>query len=74
MLAVQTSELEIVDIILKANSQPLFVNKIGDKGTALSIAAQNNNLEIVKRLLSVPGIDPNLYSTNSKTPLIEAFY
>lgn len=31
-----------------------------------------NNLEIVKRLLSIPGIDPSLYEPNNDTPLITA--
>ena len=31
-----------------------------------------NNLEIVKRLLAIPGIDPNLYYDDDRTPLISS--
>lgn len=72
-LAVQTSDVEIVDKILKVNSKPSFINQIGINGTALSIAAKNGDIEIVKKLLSIKGIDPNLYSVDNTTPLIAAF-
>ena len=56
--AVSTHDVEIVDLILKYNSEPSFVNQ-NQQRNAFSEACINNDLAIVKRLLSVPGIDPN---------------
>lgn len=56
--SIQSNNLDIVDIVLKYKSTPDFINK----GNALSIAVMKNNLEIVKRLLSLPSINPYLYS------------
>lgn len=70
--AVNTDDSEIVDIILKYNSKPSFINKKSKNGTALTIAVSHNNLDIVKRLLSLPGINVNLYNKEDQTPLILA--
>ena len=70
--AVLADNLEIVDLILECNKEPSFINKVTEKGTALTIAVQNNNLEMVKRFLSLPNIDPNLYCKFNKTPLFKA--
>ena len=71
-LAVNMNDLDLVELILKYNSEPSFINSRFRDGTALSIAVTNNNLLIVKRLLSIPGIDPNLFGANNNSPLIEA--
>lgn len=71
-IAVSTDDLEIVNIILDHYCQPYFINKIDQTGTALTIATSNNNLSIVKKLLSIPGINPNLYDNNGATPLMIA--
>ena len=68
VLAVQTRDLEMVNIVLNYNSQPYFVNRLTSNGTALWHAVRINSIEIVNRLLSIPGINPNLYSLyNDKT-------
>lgn len=59
--AVSTNNIEIVDIVLKYNKKPFFVNQIFSGGTALQIVVEKNNLLIVKRLLSIQGINPALY-------------
>ncbi|KAK8894591.1 hypothetical protein M9Y10_023027 [Tritrichomonas musculus] len=67
---VQTEDIEIVDLILKYNSEPSFVNKVTVDGTCLCLAVNLRNKEIVERLLCVPGIDLNLYdSRRNQTPL-----
>lgn len=70
--AVKTHDIELVEKVLKCQNKPSFINQISDKGTALNIAVCNNDIAIVKRLLSVPGINPNLYIGNKITPLISA--
>ncbi|KAK8872159.1 hypothetical protein M9Y10_007921 [Tritrichomonas musculus] len=70
--AVKTLDVDLVDIVIKHNSKPAFINKITDKGTALCIAASKNNLQIVKLLLSLQGIDPTLYNKYNETPLLIA--
>ena len=67
--AVSTHDLEMVDLVLKYNSEPSFVNQ-NQQRNAFSEACINNDLAIVKRLLSVPGIDPSLYENKDQTPLI----
>lgn len=68
--AVKTQDIEIVNMILNKNSEPSFVNKLSEDGTALNIAVSLNQLDIVKRLLSIPGIDPSLFGKNKQTPLV----
>ncbi|KAK8894590.1 hypothetical protein M9Y10_023026 [Tritrichomonas musculus] len=66
---VQTEDIEIVDLILKYNSEPSFVNKVTVDGTCLCLAVNLRNKEIVERLLCVPGINLNLYDSRNQTPL-----
>ncbi|KAK8842926.1 hypothetical protein M9Y10_025792 [Tritrichomonas musculus] len=70
--AVKTQNLDLVNMILNYNSHPSFVNQKSANGPVLSLAVHDNNVPIVKRLLSVPGIDPNLYDKSNITPLISA--
>lgn len=71
-LAVQSNDLDIVDIVLKYNDQPFFINKRFENGTALTIAVSNNNMEIYKRLISLEGIDPCLFGCHNINPLIQS--
>lgn len=71
--AIESDDLEIFDMILEHNKKPFFVNQIDEeKGTPLHFAVINNKLDFVKRLLAVPGINPNLYSFGYETPLCAA--
>ena len=72
--AVNTRSLEMVDIVLQHKNKPYFVNKNSINGTALSIATRNNDIEIVKLLLSVPGINASIYNKNLATPLQTSVY
>ena len=72
LLAVCSHDLELVEIILEHDSQPSYINKLCDYGTALSVAVENGDLQIVKKLLSLPGINPSLYSHQNATPLTTA--
>ena len=47
---------------------------ITQEGTALHSAVSRRDIPIVKRLLSVPGIDPGLVNHLYKTPLTIAIY
>ena len=67
--AVKSNNLEIVNIILKYNSEPSFINYRSRDGTALFIAAQEDCIDIFKRLISIPKINPSLYNKNGITPL-----
>lgn len=67
--AVNSGDIEIVKIILKYNDKPSFINKVKSNGTVLHLATNNNDLEMVKFLLTVPGINPNLVDSNKNTPL-----
>lgn len=68
-LAVQTNDLEIVKLVLKYHNQPSFINKRFINGTALTIAATNNNSDIFKHLLKLKGIDPYLFGARNLNPL-----
>ena len=70
--AVETHDPKIVKIILKYINKPKFINKRTPNGTALCIAVQNDDFEIVQLLISVPEIDVNLYDSFKNTPLIIA--
>ena len=70
--AVSSRNIDIVNIILNHSSKPSFINRISSEGTALNKAVVLNEINIVKRLLSLPGIDPNLYAKNNNTPLVSA--
>ena len=67
--SIKTDDVEIVDLILKYNSDASFVNQKTVQGPALIIAIKRRNLEIVKRLLCVPGIDLSLYDDENQTAL-----
>lgn len=71
-LALSMNSIELVELVLKYNSKPSFINKKSSEGTALHIACINNNLDIVKLLLSVPGIDPSLVDQQNHTTLLIA--
>ena len=70
--AVRTHDVAIVDLILKYNSEPSFVNKKSMYGTAIHIASSSKDLDIVKRLLSVPGINPGLFNKSHENALSAA--
>ena len=70
--AIKTNDVSIVDFVIKHNSKPSFVNQRGANGTALCESVSNGNIDIIKRLLSIPGIDLNSYNRNNETPLISA--
>lgn len=70
--AVHSSNIDIVNMILSLKSDPTFINMIDKDGTALNIAVRNNNTEIVKRLLSLPGINTTYYDFDDCTPLMTA--
>ncbi|KAK8836958.1 hypothetical protein M9Y10_036992 [Tritrichomonas musculus] len=67
--AVETNDLDIVDLVLKYNKKSSLVNKVLRSRTPLCIAVKNNNLPIVQRLLSLDNIDPNLRDQNNPNPL-----
>lgn len=70
--AVFFNDIESVNKVLEHNSKPSIVNKNYINGTVLNYAVSMNYLDIVKRLLSVPGIDVNLCSIQDDPPLIVA--
>ena len=70
--AIDTKDIKIVDIVLKYNSEPSFINLIFNKKTAINYAVSLNNLDIVKRLLSIKGIDPSIYDQQGKNALTQA--
>lgn len=72
--AINTHDIELVNLILEYNNKPSFINKRSKDGTALYISVKNNDLELVRRLLLVPGINPSLYEGDNKTPLILAVF
>ena len=70
---VESHNVELVDKILQINSKPYFINQFSDSGTVLNIAVKNNDMQIIQRLLSIPGININSYEPkNGDTPLISA--
>ena len=70
--AVSVEDKKIVELVLKHDSLPSFINKISKNGTALSIAVKLKNIDIVKILLSISGIEPSI-NIDGETPLITAF-
>ena len=66
--AIKNKNINLVNLILKYNKKPSFINKLTENGSALNIAI--DNIEIVNILLSIPGIDVNLYGKNNLTPLL----
>lgn len=65
-------DLEIVKIVIKKDSLPSFINQVSAIGTALNVSVFNKDIDIVKFLLTIPRIDPNLYEQSNYTPLITA--
>ncbi|OHT04507.1 hypothetical protein TRFO_28020 [Tritrichomonas foetus] len=70
--ATQLERLEIIKLIVEKNNSPSYINSISPEGTAISIAIQKKNLEIVKYFLSIPGINLDIYQKDHKTPLMVA--
>ena len=71
-LAVLDGYLDIVDIILKYYNEPSIVNKNSKDGTILHVAIDRSDVQMVKRILKIPGIDPLLYNNEMKSALYMA--
>ena len=65
-LAVNKNDIDLVNIVLKYQHDPDLINKVWDDGTALIKAVCNNNIEIVRRLFTVPGVNPSIYYSKGK--------
>ncbi|KAK8838680.1 hypothetical protein M9Y10_032718 [Tritrichomonas musculus] len=69
-LAVKTNDFSFVKVILKyyrCNGNANFlINCLESKGTALTLAVRNNNIKIIKLLLTIPEINPSLCNLNDK--------
>ena len=61
--AVRTN-VEIVKTVIKYKNHPSFINRRTNEGSALCIASRYNRIEIVEFLLSVPGINVNVFDNN----------
>ncbi|KAK8881201.1 hypothetical protein M9Y10_003933 [Tritrichomonas musculus] len=73
LYAIHIGDIEIINKILQINCKPSFINQISVFGTALTIAAHENHIHIVKRLLEIDQIDVNNFEMkNGNTPLIIA--
>ena len=59
----------VVDEMLRKNTSPDFLNTNTREGTALCEAARTNNIEIVRLLISKPGIDVHIYNSSHDTAL-----
>lgn len=70
--AVKVDNIDIVKMIIKKNSSPSFINQRIANETALTISIDRNNKEIFDVLISLPGIDLNVYVDNFNTPLIKS--
>jgi ankyrin repeat protein len=72
--AVRSQNVELLRSVLESGHSSEFINQLcsDGSGTPLCIAAAGGDLEIVKLLLSVPGIDANLCNSSGETPLIIA--
>lgn len=70
--AVLTNDIKMVDLVLKYNNDTFFINQMKSGKTALLLAVEKQNLPIVKRLLSIPGINPNLVNKSNEYPLISS--
>lgn len=66
---VRQLDLDLVNIFLKYNSQSEFINQVRNNGTALSTAVYYSCTPIVKRLLSIPGINASIPFNGYETPL-----
>lgn len=72
--AINTCDLDIINIILKHINKPSFINEILYNETVLIKAISMNELQIVKRLLSIQGINPGIYTLKLKPALILAIH
>ncbi|KAK8892562.1 hypothetical protein M9Y10_029795 [Tritrichomonas musculus] len=72
--AVSTHDLEMVDLVLKYNSEPGFINHVTKDGTAFMNAIKTGDYDIAKRLLSVPGIDLSLCNIHGENCLTLAIF
>ena len=68
--AIKCKDLKAINIILENNSMPSFINQISIDGTALNLATKLNDLSIVKRLLSLQGINPDICDSKGMTPIM----
>ena len=71
IMAANTNDIKIVELVLEYFDLR-FINEITEEGTALTIAAEKSNLEIVNKLLSIEGIDPSLVNSRYLTALMIA--
>jgi ankyrin repeat protein len=71
-IAATSGSFALVSQLLTIDSSPSFVNRLSAEGTALCIAASAGNVEIVRLLLSVPGIRADLGNLYGETPLVIA--
>ena len=73
IVATGSNNIYAVTLLLKFPQIDVNVHSISWPGfTPLHYAAQNGSVEIAKLLLSMPGIDKKVKSTNEKTPLAVA--
>ena len=70
--AIDSRDPRIISLLRKYNENPDYVNSRTPEGTPLTTAVENNDVEVVKALLTFPGIDVNLYDKYKRTPLIIA--
>lgn len=71
-IAIEAHDIELVNLILEYKSS--LINKRSKTGTVLYAAVLYNDLNLVKRLLKVPGIDPDGTESENLVPLIAAVY
>ena len=70
--SVKFSDFELVKKVLSYKNDPSLFNQNFEEGTALAIATLNGDIEIVKYLLEIPGIDVNTVGSDGHTPLMIA--
>lgn len=67
MMAAETNNAEIVDLLLKNKADPNIKNQDGN--TALHVAAQKGNHSIIQVLLLQGKTDPHILNKTDRTPL-----
>jgi ankyrin repeat protein len=70
--AIKVGDIERVKRILAADPTGDLINILTPRGTALGVAAGNGNEELVRFLLSVPGIDAMMPNLEGETPFVLA--
>ncbi|KAK8892326.1 hypothetical protein M9Y10_029552 [Tritrichomonas musculus] len=70
--AVLNSDIQMVNLILKYKNDPIFINRMYNKDTALNMAVNIGHVKIVKALLKCPSVNPSLCDSNNYTPLMNA--